>query len=117
MFIPCKNRVGSAYYEFQYCREEMSPDKALEAYGFWAKDSLLVHADFDNIFFDGYIKYLEPTYAPDGSGRFYAYGVNYYDKEMTQRIIDRIKEDKPTCHELLLQWLEGAGYGFYFLGL
>ncbi len=117
MFIKCVNRVGSAYYEFQYCREDMSPEEALDAYSFWAEDSLLIHADFDSIFFGEYFKYLQNPYAPDGSSQFYAYGVNYYDREMTKSILSRIKKDKPTAYEALADWLEGAEHGFYFLGI
>lgn len=121
MFIPCSEKIGSAYYEFQYCKKDL-PVKTLvsKGYGFWKEDSILVHIDNDADFFESYRKYLEPTNAPNGTTEFCYYGVNYYTKEQTRSIVNRIREDKPKEFGTLMAWLEKAitDYnGFYFLGI
>ena len=71
MFIHCKNRNGSAYYEFQYFKKDMLLKKLLDkGYSFWAEDSLLVNIDDDEEFFKNYLKYLSYTNAPDGTNQF-----------------------------------------------
>ena len=72
------------------------------------------------MFFKYYQDYLEKTNTPDGSGKFYEFGINYYTKAQTQTIIERIKNDKPLDFERLLPWLEKAVAeynGFYLLGV
>lgn len=89
-------------------------------YGFWEKDSLLIHIDYEEDFFNGYRRYLEPTNTPNGTCEFCYYGVNYYTKEQTEAILKRIKEDKPEKFEVISSWLEKAvkDYnGFYLLGI
>lgn len=121
MFISCKDRNGSAYYEFQYCKKDMILKKLLDkGYGFWAEDSLLVHTDDDEEFFKNYLKYLCFTNAPDGTNEFCEYGVNYYTREQTRAISEKIKEDRPKDFEILADWLYKAvtDYnGFFFLGI
>lgn len=47
MFIPCSEKQGSAYFEFQYCKKEWNVKKLLKrGYSFWKKDSLFFNADF-----------------------------------------------------------------------
>ncbi len=123
MFIPCakKRKRSSAYFELQYCKKEGDLKKLVEnGYGYWEKDSLLVHIDHEEGFFNGYRKYLEPTNAPNGTCEFCYYGVNYYTKEQTESILERIKEDKPEGFEVISSWLEKAvnDYNdFYLLGI
>lgn len=121
MFIACTEKKGSAYFEFQYCKKDLPLKKLVKpgGYGFWEKDSILVHID-DDTFFENYLKYLEPTNAPNGTTEFCYYGINYYTKEQTLSIVKRIKEDKPKEFEIVVAWLEKAitDYnGFYFLGI
>ena len=118
MFIPCSEKRGSAYFEFQYCKKKWNIKKLLEkGYSFWEKDSLLVHVDYDRDFFDNYGDYLE---TPDGTQKLDPYGVNYYTKEQTFVIIEQIKNDKPQEFDILVTWLEKAATeynGFFFLGI
>lgn len=121
MLITMDKKAGSAYFEFQYCKKNWTIKKLVnKGYAFWQPDSLLVHIEDDMEFFEHYLKYLEPTNAPNGTQEFCFYGVNYYTKEQTQSILDRIKQDKPKECEILIAWLEKAvsDYnGFYFLGI
>lgn len=122
MFIPCSEKKGSAYYEFQYCKKTWPLPKLTSpgGYGYWEKDSILVHIDNDEEFFENYRQYLEPTNAPDGTAGFCYYGVNYYTKEQAKALLKRISEDKPKEYEVVVAWLEKAvtDYnGFFFLGI
>ena len=121
MFIPCLERKGSVYFEFQYCKKELSIKKLLRrGYSFKEKDSLLIHVDDDRRFFENYGKSLEKPNSPDGTQKLYPYGVNYYTKEQTLTIIEQIENDKPPYYETLATWLKKAitDYnGFFFLGI
>lgn len=121
MFIPCTDKQGTAYFEFQYCKKDWNIKKILKnGYSFWEKDSLLVHIDNDKKFFDNYLKYFELTNAPNGKTVFCYYGVNYYTKEQTVSILERINTDKPNEYQVLIKWLEKAisDYnGFFFIGI
>ena len=121
MFIPCSEKQGSAYFEFQYCKKEWNIKKLLKkGFSFWEKDSLLVHVDSDRDFFENYGVYLETPDSPYGTQILDPYGVNYYTKEQTFVIIEQIKIDKPQEFDVLVTWLEKATTehnGFYFLGI
>ena len=118
MFIPCSEKRGSAYFEFQYCKKEWNIKKLLKkGYSFWEKDSLLVHVDYYRDLFENYGDYLETL---DGTQKLDPYGVNYYTKEQTFVIIEQIKNDKPQEFDVLVTWLEKAVTeynGFFFLGI
>ena len=121
MFIPCLERKGSAYFEFQYCKKELSIKKLLRrGYSFKEKDSLLIHVDSDKDFFENYGDYFKAPKSPDGTQQLDPYGVNYYTKEQTLTIIEQIENDKPPYYETLVAWLKKAitDYnGFFFLGI
>ena len=121
MFIPCSEKRGSAYFEFQYCKKEWNIKKLLKkGFSHWEKDSLLVHVDYDRDFFDNYVDYLETPDSPDETQELDPYGVNYYTKEHTFVIIEQIKNDKPQEFDVLVSWLEKAATeynGFFFLGI
>lgn len=121
LFTTNKERAGTAYFEFQYCKKEGSLKNLVKrGYSFWKDDSVLVNVNNEEIFFQEYFKYLEFPNAPNGTQDFDPYGVNYYTKEQTMSIIERIKEDKPQDFESLVVWLEKAVSeynGFYFLGI
>ena len=119
LFIPCKNGQGSAYLEFQYCEKEVgkNPFRKIE---FKKQTSLLVSANNLEQFLDLYSKFLGPCISPDGSGRFYEFGENYYTKEMAKEIYNKIKRANIKGEEPLLVWLYQAFTeynGFYILGL
>ncbi len=121
MFLPCSEKQGSAYYEFQYCKKEWNIKKLLKkGYSFWEKDSLLVHVDNDSAFFDSYADYLKTPDSSNGTQDFYACGVNYYTKKQASVILEKIKLNKPKDFEILADWLDKAiseYNGFYFLGI
>ena len=120
MFIPCSEKQGSTYFEFQYCKKEWNIKKLLKkGYSHWEKDSLLIHIDSDSVFFENYAEYLNNSNSPDGMIELYV-GVNYYTKEQTFVIIEQIKNDKPQEFDVLVTWLEKAATeynGFFFLGI
>lgn len=118
MFLPCSGRKGSAYFEFQYCKKTGKEKKLMRGSGeFWKPDSLIVNVyDMEKLLsaYSGYLK------SPCGASELDAYGINYYTKEQTQKILNEIKEDKPEDHETLADWLEKAANdynGFYFVGI
>ena len=121
MFIPCTEKQGTAYFEFQYCKKEWHIRKLLKkGYSYWEKDSLLVHIDSDRDFFEKYGGYLKAPDSPDGMQKLDPFGVNYYTKEQTYIIMEQIKNDRPQEFEALLTWLEKAVTkynGFFFLGI
>ena len=121
MFIPCSEKKGSAYFEFQYCKKDWSIKKLVhKGYDFRKEDSLLVHIDDDEQFFENYLKYLDSPIAPNGTTEFDCCGVNYYTKEQTLSILKKIENDKPPHYEVLVTWLKKSitdFNGFYFLGI
>ena len=121
LFIPCNKRTGSYYFEFQYCKKQGSVKYLTNnGYGYWIEDSILVHVHYMEEFFENYGLYLMETNAPNGTNKFYEYGVNYYTKEQTKVILDKIKETKPKDYEIIVDWLEKAineYNGFYFMGI
>ena len=71
-------------------------------------------------FLKSYEDYLKSPVAPQKTQEPDLYGVNYYTKDQTLSIIERIKVDKPKEFEILLAWLEKAVTeynGFFFLGI
>ena len=123
IFLPISQKKSgtSAYYEFQYCKKALPTDVLVkEGYGYWQDDSLLVHIDDDARLFENYLSYLSPTHAPNGTSDFCYFGVNYYTKEETAKILKRLEKDKPPYSEPLIKWLAGAAEeynGFFFLGI
>ena len=92
-----------------------------DAWTYWAEDSLLVHMDGEHELFQHYIKpYMSAPHAPNGSRMYFYAGVNYYTREETAEMLERIKADCPDGCEVLIPWLERAAgefYGFYILGI
>ncbi len=125
LFIPCteKRKGSTAYYEFQYCKRDLTVEQAVksDAWTYWAEDSLLVHMDGEHELFQHYIKpYMSAPHAPNGSRVYFYAGVNYYTREETAEMLDKIKADRPDECEVLIPWLERAAgelYGFYILGI
>ena len=122
IFLPAskKEKGSSAYYEFSFCKKDMSIDKLTKrGYEHRSEDSLLLHIDNDSRFFEHYMKYFENPHSPDGTGRFYCAGVNYYTAVETKEILSRIEKDAPPYSAPLISWLrEAEKYnGFFFLGI
>jgi len=75
--------------------------------------------DDDARFFEYYAKYFENPHSPDGTGRFFYAGVNYYTAEETKKILTKIEKDAPPYSAPLIKWLrEAEKYnGIFFLGI
>ncbi len=120
LFLPCRARRGTAYFEFQYCKTEGSVKAILNSHQFWLPDSLVVHIDDQERLMDDYLPFLEHPESPDGSSTFCYYGVNYYTKDRASQMLEQIKAAKPEDCDTLIPWLEKAATkynGFYFLGI
>ena len=121
LFLPCRVRWGTAWFEFQYCKTKGPLKKLLDhPQQHWMSDSLIVYLDDQERLLDAYLPYLEHPESPDGSSRFCYYGINYYTKERTAQMLGQIRADRPEEWEVLLPWLEKAASkynGFYFLGI
>jgi len=120
IFIPAskKKKGSSAYYEFQYCK--VKEDRNCSHYTYWAKDSLLMHIDFDSIFFKFCLPFFQDPISPDKSNTFCCYAPNYYTRERTAQIIEELKASDLTDKDTLITWLSRAVEeynGFYFLGI
>lgn len=120
VFTRPKDRRGSAYYEFQYCKTDGSVRTIMKSHGSWLDDSLLIYMDDDTKFFEQYGEYLQKPISPNGSHTFDYAGINYYAPEMARMIIERIKAAQPENCDELLAWLDPAASeynGFFFLGI
>jgi hypothetical protein len=122
IFIPAsqKKKGSSAYYELQICKKELPADELVKSeYTFFESDSLLVHISDECKLFKHYLRYLSQMHTPDSGNKFYYAGVNYYTKEETRKILERIEKDRPPYCEPLIAWLRTAqAYnGFFFLGI
>ena len=123
IFVPCsqKRKGTSAYYEFQFCKKALPSKKLMEEDALhFREDSLLVYMDDDARLFKHYTRYLSHPHSPDGSGRFYYAGINYYTKEETETILKKIEKERPPYAEPLIEWLREAAEkynGFFFLGI
>lgn len=121
MFIPCTERRGSGYFEFQFYKKDLPAKKAAQDYHrYWLPDSLCVHIDWQNVFLHQYLPYLSETNAPNGSHEFCYFAPNYYTKEQTAAMLRRIRADRPRECETLIPWLERAAteyYGFFLMGV
>ena len=117
IFLPAskKKKGSSAYYELSFCKKNLPKN----GYTYWSDDSLLFYIDDDARFSQHYMKYFEKPHTPDGSGRFFYAGVNYYTADETEKILARIAKDAPPYSAPLIEWLtEARAYnGFFFLGI
>ena len=115
---------GSYFIELQYCRlargTEIEAVVSVEAIKHWKDDSLYVYGDDDNAFFSQYGKiFTGGIYNNGKSGTVDLHGINYYSREQTRLIFERVKEMQPPDDQVLLHWLESSEKhnGFYVLGL
>lgn len=123
MFIATEERKGTCYLEFQYCKID-NPIKSnkvdVDNIENWKKDSLLIHDEDFNVFYKSYGKIFECALFPNGEKVFFPYGINYYDKATTEKILIELKKIISDKYYNLILWLEEAvnNYnGFYILGI
>lgn len=114
VFIPYTQLDGTLYIEFQYYKQD---DNVIKEYKCWELDSLYVDMGESEDFFLSYTKYIEKPVQPR---KFDPYGVNYYDKSLTDSIIKSIKAEQPKDWRTLVMWLDKAANvynGFFILGI
>lgn len=117
-----KNYGGSAFIEMQFCKFPIgTPVKrlvAVESINYWQNDSL--YTDDENAFYMEYGDIFNcGTYNNLKCGKVDIYGINYYAPLLTDCIIEKLRKDKPTDYEILIEWLDKsrAYNGFYILGI
>lgn len=113
------NTKGSAFIELQYNDNEINK-KPFKKIDFKKCGSLAISSDNLKQFIDVYAEYFEPCISPDGTGRFYEFGLNYYTKDMAKEVFEKIKSANIVGSQILLDWLEKSFTeynGFYILGL
>ena len=115
---------GTCFMELQYCRLEQTSEikkiVSVDVIEDWKKDSLYVYGDDIDRFMSHYGKiFTGGIYNNGKSGMVDPYGINYYSRELTKSIIEKIKKDRPLDCQTLLDWLEHVEQyvGFYVLGL
>lgn len=113
---------GSYFIELQYCG--LSPNAgltailSLDSIENWKNDSLYIHGDDDNLFWEQYGNILtEGIYQNRQTGPVDLYGINYYSPQCTFLIAQKVRQQKPLEYLVFLSWLEKAENGFYVLGL
>ena len=123
MFISTKERVGTCYLEFQFCKNE-DPIKFnkvdIDNIENWEEDSLIISDEDFNKFYQDYGEIFECALFPNGKKGFFAYGINYYDKAATEQILKKLKNKISMEYLNLISWLENAANkynGFYILGI
>ena len=123
MFITNKERIGTCYLEFQFCKND-KPIKLgkvdVDIIDNWKEDSLLVSDDDFNEFYKLYGKIFECALFPNGEIGFFPYGINYYDKNATEKILFELRKIVDDKYLNLIFWLENATNkynGFYILGI
>lgn len=122
LFVTNDKRKSSCYFEFQYCKiKDINKKSLLTKIKDWfcldmfKEDSIFLHMDFFEKFYKKY-PYFQKTY----SGDFCDWTSNYYSKEMTIEIIQKLKEDCYDKNNKLIKWLERAVNeynGFCILGI
>lgn len=123
MFITNKERKGTCYLEFQFCRNE-NPIKSnkvnIDIVDNWHEDSLLISDQDFNEFYKLYGNIFQCALLPNGEMGFSAYGINYYDKNISEKILFQLKKIIDNKYLNLIEWLDIAikNYnGFYILGI
>ena len=111
---------GSDFVELQFCRlpTDTPLKKLVDSDIHWQDDSLYI--DDENLFYNEYSEIFScGIYNNLTSGVVDLYGLNYYSPDLTDTIIEKIKDKKPFDCEMLIDWLnQSKAYnGFYILGL
>ena len=123
MFITNKERTGTCYLEFQFCKND-KPIKFgkvdVNLINNWRADSLFISDDDFEEFYKLYGNIFNCALFPNGETGFSSYGINYYDKNDSKNILTELKKCIDKKYLNLLEWLEIAtkNYnGFYILGI
>lgn len=115
---------GSCFIEIQFCR--MKPTAtvkqivAVSSIEDWKGDSLYICDDDMNVFYDEYSTIFDcGTYNNLDCGKIDMCGINYYDPNSIEPIIEKILATTPSDYKVIISWLSKAKYynGFYILGV
>lgn len=122
MFITSEKRIGTCYFEFCFCKNEnpINLNKRFNKIDNWQNDSLLISDEDINEFYRLYGKIFECALFPNGKKGFFAYGINYYDKNTSEKVLYELKQNIDKKYLNLVDWLEIAVEkynGFYILGI
>lgn len=123
MFILNNERFGTCYLEFQFCKNKkpvIFNKVRTNIIDHWQEDSLFISVSDFNVFYELYGKIFEYALFPNGKKGFFAYGINYYDKNTTEKILFELRKTADDKYQNLIVWLENATNkynGFYILGI
>lgn len=128
MFIKFKSNEerhdysGSDFIQIQYCTlpNGTSDREIVDTILNWDLSSLYIFGDDFQRFYNEYKEIIgNGLYSNLHEGSIDYCGINYYSREKTLKIIERLKERKTEKFEILLKWLlSDLKYnGFYILGL
>lgn len=123
MFVTDRERKGTGYYEFQFCKNK-NPLKLGKINNsktkYWVEDSISIADDEFDDFYKEYGKIFECAILSNGKKGFDNYGINYYDISTTKDILAKLRNKNDKNILILIDFLEKAinDYnGFYILGL
>ena len=115
---------GSDFVEIQYCRfpkgTSLREVVSIDAIKHWKDDSLYIFGDDLDLFYQNYGDIITGGVYNNGErGPMDLYGINFYSREQTSEIMERLAEEKPPEHQILCRWLQAGEQclGFYLLGV
>lgn len=115
---------GSDFIEIQYCRlpegTSLREIVSIDAIKHWKDDSLYISGDDMDLFYQSYGDIITGGVYNNGDrGPMDLFGINFYSREQTNEIIERLAEEKPPGHQILCRWLQAdeQSLGFYVLGV
>ena len=115
---------GSDFIEIQYCRlpegTSLREIVSIDAIKHWKDDSLYISGDDMDLFYQSYGDIITGGVYNNGDrGPMDLFGINFYSREQTNEIIERLAEEKPPGYQILCRWLQadGQSLGFYVLGV
>ena len=115
---------GSDFIEIQYCRfpegTSLREIVSIDAIKHWKDDSLYISGDDMDLFYQSYGDIITGGVYNNGDrGPMDLFGINFYSREQTNEIIERLAEEKPLEHQILCRWLQAdeQSLGFYVLGV
>lgn len=115
---------GSDFIEIQYCKfaegTEIQKIVSVDAIEHWKNDSLYIYGDNEKEFMELYSDiFTGGIYSNGEIGVVDMHGINYYSREYSNIIMEKVKKIKPLDYQLLVNWLDKSNeyIGFYILGL
>lgn len=115
---------GSDFIEIQYCRlpegTSLREIVSIDAIKHWKDDSLYISGDDMDLFYQSYGDIITGGVYNNGDrGPMDLFGINFYSREQTNEIIERLAEEKPPGYQILCRWLQAdeQNLGFYVLGV